>query len=148
MAIFILTEVFGPDRLKGDSPTFNSCFLEGWRRCLLLRWCLTSARVIPDLLDIITCCAGSSARSSPGSSTVGCFMGPRHMRERKNRCNPLPPSCTLLCSWAACAFALPRAGADPKQPGSPHSAAFGGSAAVHHARLPRGEPLPTSRAHL
>ena len=147
MAIFILTKGFGADRLKGDSPTFNSCFLEGWRRCLLLCWCLTSAWVIPDLLDITTCCTGSSGCSSAGSSTVGCFMGPRHTRE-KGQTQSSSSFMHPLCSWAVHAFALLRAGADPKWPGPPCSAAFGGSAAVHHASLHTGELVPKPHTHL
>lgn len=147
MAIFILTKVFGADRLKGDSPTLNSCFLEEWRRHLLLRWCLTSARVIPDLQDVTTCCAVSSAHPSPGSSTVERCTGPRHARE-KGQTQPSSPFMHPLSSWAVCAFALPRAGAGPKCPGCPCPAAPGGSSAVRHAGLRRGEPLPESHTCL
>lgn len=135
------------DRLKGDSPIFNPFFLEGWRRCLLLHRCLTSARVIPDLLDITTCCAGSSARSSLGSNTVGCFTGRRHRTEKglmRSSSSFMHP----LCSWAVRAFALLRAGGDPKWPESPCPSAFGGSSAAHRARLHTGELLPQPHAPL
>ena len=114
-------------------PTCNSCFLEGWRRCLHLHWCLTSARVIPDPLDITTCRARSSAHSSQVSSTAGCFTGRRHTRERRDAVLFLPRA--PLCRWVACACTLPCAGADPTRPGPPCPAVFGGSSAAHRARL-------------
>lgn len=147
MAIFILTKAFGAGRLKGDSPTFDSCFLEGWRRCLLLRWCLTSAWVTPDLLDITTCCTGSLGHSLAGSSTVGCFMVPKHARQ-KGQMQSFSSFMHPLCSWAVRAPALPRAGAEPERLGPPCPAASGGSAVVHRARLHTGEPVPKPHTRL
>lgn len=126
---------------------FNSCFLERWRRCLLPHWYLTSAWVIPDLLDITTHCTGSSSHSSTDSNTVGCFMGPRHTREKSLTQSPsflMHP----LCSWAVCAFVLPCAGSDLKCLVSSCPGALGGRVATHYVRLHTGEPVPKPHTRL